>query len=604
MMQLTRKKAYKARNPEDTVTLIRNILKEKLGITLKEEFFVGDGEFYSCRISISSYGIEGINIGTNGKGMTQEYALASAYGEFMERLQNLILFSNRSLFYNTERFDPDSEFARIINERDLTLKYYFAPDEEKVIWSSILREHYIAILDKSEIICGDEMFMGKEVVLLPYANITTGEIVKLPQQLITVNSTASGMCAGNTPFEAIVQGLSEILERYILQRIYQENLSFPTIPDGWFVGTDILMKIKKVEREKGIRFIIKDCSCGIGIPAIGVLILDNKALRYTFHLGVDPSLITALERCVTETYQGFSEIQWLKVDWEIQNQLLVDRQLKETECFKFRQNSTGQLPISIFRNNADFPLIQPDNTWALSDEKDFNKLLEIFKRLGRDIYIRDVSFLGVPSYHIYVPGISGLRTYDMIQASQTAFYNKASLPDKRMDNASLGRIVSMLLHDPFYCPTRYNLDDYWQNTEKDYQLAMLLYTLGKYNDSLRHMERFISNQSFSEYIQEAYYHSIRNHIWNKAHSVHQMTNMILYPSFLQPSVKTMLDNKGYMDSIPTCPECEACRIKKGCRIFNVFGLVKQIEKCYSDNVPSQSLLAERICGTISGNSGN
>ena len=592
MSTLIRKKAYKARKPEDTIELFRQVLKEKLGITLKEDFFVGDGEFYSCRISIYSNNLEGLDIGTNGKGMTREYALASAYGEFIERLQNLILISNRSLFYKALRTDFDSEFAEKASKSDLWLKYAFAPDELIVHWTMELRNQYSGILAESELLCGDQMYLGKEVALLPYANIMTGETIRLPQQPIAANGTASGMCAGNTPLEAIIQGLDEVLERYVLQRTYMENLSFPTIPDEWFSGTEILRKIKKVEKEKDIRFIIKDCSCGLGIPAIGVLILDNKSLRYTFHLGVDPSLITALERCITETYQGFDGIQWLKIDWELQNRLLDDYQLKETESFKFRQNSTGQLPISIFRNDSVFPLCRQDSTWAISDESDFKKLLALFKDLGRDVYIRDVSFLGIPAYHIYVPGISGLRTAKMLKSSRVAFLNRAILPGKAMDDEDLGMITAMIQYDPFYAPTRYNLDDNWQRTDKDYKLAMLFYTRGEYVDSLRHMELFLSTHSFSEFIQEAYYHSFRNLIWDKVHGSHGLPDLVVFPHFLQISAKVLLENKSYMDAIPSCPKCGICLIKNGCRLFDVFKLVKRIEQCYSENIPSQSSLAQ------------
>ena len=96
-------------------------------------------------------------------------------------------------------------------------------------------------------------------------------------------------------------------------------------------------------------------------------------------------MITALERCVTETYQGYDEIQWQKIDWNLQNRLLDDYQLKEAECFKFRQNSFGHLPISIFKNNADFPLCSIDPTWAISDENDLKKLMAIFKDLEKKI---------------------------------------------------------------------------------------------------------------------------------------------------------------------------------------------------------------------------
>ena len=224
MSQIIRLKAYKARKPKDTIELFRGILSEKLGLNFKEEFFFGDKEFFSCRISIANCNLEGLDIGTNGKGMTQEYALASAYGEFMERIQNLFLISNRSLFYDIPQRDFECEFSAKVTNGGGHLKYYIAPDEEIVTWSDDISCAFSNILDESELMFGNRLFLGKEVALLPYVDITTGEIVKLPHQLISANGTASGMCAGNTPYEAIIQGLDEILERYILQKIYMENL--------------------------------------------------------------------------------------------------------------------------------------------------------------------------------------------------------------------------------------------------------------------------------------------------------------------------------------------------------------------------------------------
>lgn len=598
MMQIVRRKAYKARKPEYTIELFRRILNEKLGLSFKEEFFLGDEEFFSCRISIANSNLEGLDIGTNGKGMTKEYALASAYGEFMERIQNLFLISNRSLFYDKSLKDTNSEFFEKVTDCGCNLEYYNAPDEEIATWSDDLRRIYSDILDESELMFGDQLFSGKEVALLPYVDVTTGDVVKLPHQLISANGTASGMCAGNTPFEAIIQGLDEILERFILQRIYWENLSFPTLPNEWFSNTEILRKIKKIENEKHLKFIIKDCSCGIGAPAIGVLILDNNSLKYTFHLGVDPSLITALERCITETYQGFDEIQLQEIEWDLQNRLLNDYQLKEAECFKFRQNSYGHLPISIFNNKEDFPPSLPDPTWAISDENDLKKLISIFKKLKKKVYVRDVSFLEVPAYHIYVPGISGLRTAQMLHVSPIAFHNRALVPSKSLNDDRLREIVTMIKFDPFYHPTRYNLQDRWQHADKDYQLAMLLYTLKEYDDSLKHIEMFLSHHSFSEYMQEVYYHSIRNLIWSKARGTEQVPDLIIFPRYLQESVKAMLDNKGYMDSIPPCPNCVACKVKSGCRIISVFKLVKKLERCYSAHAPSQELLAESFTHTF------
>ncbi len=88
MQRLTRKR-YKALPPAETIELVFATIKKSLGLDLCVETFEKVvGQFYSCRMTLQNGWIEEFNIGVNGKGMSQEYALASACGEIMERIQN------------------------------------------------------------------------------------------------------------------------------------------------------------------------------------------------------------------------------------------------------------------------------------------------------------------------------------------------------------------------------------------------------------------------------------------------------------------------------------------------------------------------------------
>lgn len=72
----------KDKKPEETVQIIKDILKRN-GIdtkVLREMNF--EDLWFSCRIEFTDLNDKG----TNGKGITYEYALASGYAEFMERL--------------------------------------------------------------------------------------------------------------------------------------------------------------------------------------------------------------------------------------------------------------------------------------------------------------------------------------------------------------------------------------------------------------------------------------------------------------------------------------------------------------------------------------
>ena len=225
-MELKRIKPYKARKPEDTIFLIRKILHEKLNILLKEEHYVGDANFYSCRVNIANNLLDDLNIGTNGKGMRFEYALASAYGEFMERIQNQILIAHRSIssIYNQR---TDNSTLSIVNDDNLRTRYIFAPDEKNIKFTKSM-DCVRKYIKSSNIPQLEELYEGKDMTLVPFVNIFDKTVEFLPISIILSTCTSNGMCAGNTPKEAIIQGMSEILERYVIRKIYYDNISLPT----------------------------------------------------------------------------------------------------------------------------------------------------------------------------------------------------------------------------------------------------------------------------------------------------------------------------------------------------------------------------------------
>lgn len=82
----------KEQDPYRTVIQIRRILEE-LGIFITESWIDSSvSSLFSVRIVIS-----GTQVGSNGKGVTRILALASAYGEFMERLSNGMLLQRMGI---------------------------------------------------------------------------------------------------------------------------------------------------------------------------------------------------------------------------------------------------------------------------------------------------------------------------------------------------------------------------------------------------------------------------------------------------------------------------------------------------------------------------
>ena len=69
-------------NPIDTVEKIKTILQENNIETEEQWLETGIPYCFALRVTV-----KGTTFGTNGKGLTKDLALASGYGEMMERLQ-------------------------------------------------------------------------------------------------------------------------------------------------------------------------------------------------------------------------------------------------------------------------------------------------------------------------------------------------------------------------------------------------------------------------------------------------------------------------------------------------------------------------------------
>jgi hypothetical protein len=96
---------YKDAAPFDTVKGARESLYH-LGIETHEIIWRDvSSEYFSVRVEVNEFP----GVGNNGKGTTRSFALASAYGELMERLQNKKLFNKTyGLKYNEQTF-PDEK---------------------------------------------------------------------------------------------------------------------------------------------------------------------------------------------------------------------------------------------------------------------------------------------------------------------------------------------------------------------------------------------------------------------------------------------------------------------------------------------------------------
>lgn len=541
-------KKYKECPPEDTIAKIKSILaSNNLKVKITK---TNNGVFYSCRVDICNSRLKKLGFGTNGKGMSESYSLASGYAELMERIQNKLLFRNGSLCFEAH-LDNALKRAKIIEN------HY---DKNECLFYNTPKIDFYSVREK----CIKSFSINDFLY-------TTG---------------SNGMCAGNTAKEAITQGVCEIFERYAISQIFHKKLSLPTIPLNYYKGTILYKKINGfIKRNNNINVIIKDCSLGIGLPVVGVLIIDTVNQVYNFNLGSDCNPIVATERCFTELFQNIGSIT------EIPFQFSCEPTIWDLD--KIVGYGGGQWPFSIFNDTADFVFDPNSQFYSNRIENDLQYCTKIINNFGHDIYIRDNSYLGFPTYYVVIPGMSMKKNSKLITdkyLSQSDLYSKLD----KLSNDELWNLISELENDyskfkglngvfdiTKYFPINSNND--LQNLDFDLFLSMSMYKLKMYNKFIMYMDNFLNNKDWAEYI---YFYAAYNFVLLyqvKKIDLESVTN-ILTKCYGEELTKEVICDMINPDEIfkyykfPSYPDCSKCKLKKDCRVDDVVQICLDLRK--------------------------
>ncbi|HMM22898.1 MAG TPA: YcaO-like family protein [Selenomonadales bacterium] len=407
---------YKDARPLATINRIKDILGE-LGLLPVETMWRNsvDG-FYSVNVQIS-----GTDLSTNGKGTTEEFALASAYGEMMERIQNQCTF-RLSFDFRQEALEYRG--------------FFYAPDEVPLSSADLLssREDWIndqwsrmeSGIDKAQLLTLWQAVSYEEVpadfIALPYCNLTRKTISHIPVKMASKMYMSNGMCAGNTPEEALVQGISEVLERNANQRIIREKLVPPTVSREYIARFPRLdAMITEIEASGNKEVIVKDCSLGAGFPVVAIIYVERDTQRYFVKFGSHPFFESALERTLTELLQG-QDIRRMMGVREFSYHCAGDQ---PENLMGILVNGSGVYPTEFFGPAPSYPFREFPSITANSNKELLSYIIGFLRDKGYDVYARDVSFLGFPAFHVVVPGLSEIEKIDDTGAiTDYAEYNR------------------------------------------------------------------------------------------------------------------------------------------------------------------------------------
>ncbi|CAH2214972.1 YcaO-like family protein [Tepidibacter aestuarii] len=496
-MSSLRDRKYKDDLPLNTVNKIRKILSD-LGITTIETDWKNSAKgFCSVRVQIAN-----TSIATNGKGTSHEYALASAYAELMERIQNQTFFrlndtlSESAMSYKDFYYAPDEEYLSVddfIKRNDEWCLYQLSKISSKKDKYELLNKWAKTSYEHTPL----------DFVSIPYKNLNTNKLSYIPVNMVSKIYMSNGMCAGNTFEEALIQGISEVLERHVNQVIIKEKITPPDIPRTYiqkFPKLDSM--ITQIESKGNYKVVIKDCSLNENYPVLAAIFINKDNQNYFIKFGSHPVFEISLERTLTELLQGqdISNMMGLKeyshksnVSDEYQNLLGI------------LVNGSGYYPSEFFSSNSDYDFNEFEDTSDLDNKEMLNHVTKLLNDKGFNIFVRDCSFLDFPSYHVIVPGLSEVDKFD--DTDSLDYYIKfiqIKKHIKNLRNLSNQEITDLidLINEVGYSPNAsvtqiLNLDNDnnipWYYSNMELFLSALNYNQKYFEKSYNHFNKYLKS---------------------------------------------------------------------------------------------------------------
>lgn len=579
----------KDRSPEDTIHRARAILAG-LGLFFRETSwrnFTDQCYAVTIEADVGDHLASSWSFTSNGKGQTPELALASAYAEILERIQNLCCPGAMPLEYGRmpERLTYPDEVPltldNMVNDQPDLMPHLFSRHEM-------------------------QRFGNRRFSCHPFCKVSDGKIAHLPSEVLYWRCMSNGMCAGNTPEEAIIQGICEVFERYVARQLFLHDAALPIVDRRRVLNEENRLLVEEIER-LDYRVAFRDCSLGGRFPVMGVLFIDPHQGVYHFHLGSDPQLDIAVQRCLTETVQTLQE--------PIRRGNALGRTMKpmiweDEECSARTTGVSlgsrlGDLYLFFRRSRSRYPsslLIKADKAMhtsafirgTASNSSALNWLLDRLSMENAELYVRDVSFLGFPSFRAYIPGMSEvfepsndegvleLAFESVPQVRETVLdLANASRDDIRLCAQHIEKIISHPRFPPEELSVRWHVNyhphcEFAQFKDVDLLLAMLHQRLGDSRKAYASLARFLTSMGETRALSSCenadYFWCLLGCMRLNWLGVPEETGQQvlggLFGELLAQAVHQEIGRpeKAFQDtSLPTCGDCDNCGVREDCR---------------------------------------
>lgn len=590
-MNIGTTRPYKHDSPENTVARIQGLLASVGCSTHLGKWRNPYTDVYSVKIIAD---VKHGRFSTSGKGRTRAYTLASGYAEFIERLQNGLMAgkSFTRLFMN--QIKRDTGFYYMPDEKFIT------KDEFDALPEGFLRDVFVnteLTFESSQVYFDRLKANGYPGCLaVPYYDVRGDKVVYFPHNIMHILTGSNGMAAGNTMAEGLFQGICELLERYGASQVYYNRLTPPTIPREFIAehAPNEYRLIQEIEEAAPFRIIVKDFSAEERLPVVGVVIIDEANHRYRLNVGSETWFAVALSRCLTEIHQGVGHWEHMQKsllpipEKEHDHFLLNDRESereRNRQFLHFCENGRGVFPKTLFGDTADYAFNPGAFIPRDSYENEVGRLIDLLLDNGRAVYLRDVSFLGFPSFHIYVPVVSPIGKKSFMHATSIDLHIVAEVdkvedlffPFEECDEKKMSALAAIL--EKTSLDTQATMKDKlklefvessdWDTLPVSFFLTLLWHRLGHPDKAGQSLDRFIRESRVEKH---PYYQAVRRFFTCRTENQDdEETKKLLKKDgfdgkLIAEVLSDLADRTNVFDSIkiPACPNCDSCSLADEC----------------------------------------
>jgi len=239
------------------------------------------------------------------------------------------------------------------------------------------------------------------------------------------------------------------LERHSNIEVLKSGKPAPVIPREKLKNFKTVNAIlDRIEQEGFYDVQIFDYSCGKNFPVIATRIINKKTKNYIVNCGADPVFEIAVERTLTEIFQGrnienftsrnggviLNKLSDIKTIDNVTNHIETGNGLYTADYFA--DDSTDECAVDSFPDN-----VNKTNSELLAD------MLEKFKAMGLPVYVRNYSFLGFTCYVFIVPGFSEAKGDSLKEPIPTYYFaDRASKTLRNIKKADIMALNELLMY--------------------------------------------------------------------------------------------------------------------------------------------------------------